>query len=537
MSTPSALRTALLLGFAAVTFFAFNQQAFAADTISAKVYQDTDGNGTVNRVRWTMDENVTACAYEAGDWTVNTASEMNWAITGISCTGSNAFLDITITSDTNETGSVTPPVISYANAGTAGSVTLTSGAMSAKASQTITDAAAPTIVSTTPVSAGVGVSITSDVVIAFSERMDPTFDEGTEFAVSPDPGSFTTTWSGDEMTVTLSFVNMLCGHAYSVTTDEAEIIASTGTVTTLVTTGPQDGDWSFTTGACGSGSSTPATVSSFSYDGAVCSLENTQSFSVTGSNIDAYLASDDQYFSDAEWVSNDIEGSDSFNVTFDDSTSTAYFALRSDTGAVTNVYSFDLTDWSSTCGTSDDSAGSDENSDDGSEDMPSDDTSSDDSSDIVPVAGVNPGDVIHSSTSSAVYYVTSTYTRRVFINEQSYFTWFDSFDGVKEVSASTLSALPLDGSMLPKAGVVLVKIQSSPVVYFLDDSSDEFSPELREIGDEATAIDLFGSNWADYVIDIEPTFFTKFDSGLEVDASEDLGIDVNDMKERESLHD
>lgn len=82
--------------------------------------------------------------------------------------------------------------------------------MTAKSNQTITDAAAPTIVSTTPTSAGVGVSINTDLVIAFSERMDATFDEGTEFAVSPDPGSFTTTWAVDEMTVTLSFANMLC---------------------------------------------------------------------------------------------------------------------------------------------------------------------------------------------------------------------------------------------------------------------------------------------------------------------------------------
>lgn len=304
-------------------------------------------------------------------------------------------------------------------------------------------------------------------------------------------------------------------------------------MTTLVTTGPQDGDWTFATAACGSASSTPASVSSFTYDGVVCSMENSHSFSVTGSNIDAYLASDNQYFTDSEWVSNDIEGSDSFDVTFEDSAESAYFALRSDTGSVTNIYSFSLSDWSDTCVTSDDSSSSDDSEDD----MPTDDSSSEDGSEIVPVSGVAPGDVIHSSTSSAVYYVTSTYTRRVFINEQTYFTWFDSFDAVKEVSASTLSALPLDGSMLPKAGVVLVKIQSSPVVYFLDDSSDEFAPQLREIGDEATAIHLFGSNWADYVIDIEPTFFTKFDSGLEVDAAEDLGIDTNDMKEREELHD
>jgi hypothetical protein len=167
-----------------------------------------------------------------------------------------------------------------------------------------------------------------------------------------------------------------------------------------------------------------------------------------------------------------------------------------------------------------------------------DSTSTDPASDnaIVPIAGVTPGDVVHSSSSSAVYYVTSTYGRRVFINEQTYFTWFDSFDVIKEISAETLTALPLEGNMLPKAHVVLVKIQSSPDVYFLEDADNNLVPELRLIRDEATAINLFGTAWADYVIDIEPTFFTKFETGLDVEQDENLGIAISHMKRRVDLH-
>ncbi len=132
----------------------------AADTIVSSVYLDTNNNGTIDTIRWTLDENVTACAYEAGDWTVNTAGDMTVVITGLTCTGADAILDINVTADANETGLQTSgganPVISYANAVTAGSVTLTSGAMSAKANQATTDGAKPLITSAefTTVTAG-----------------------------------------------------------------------------------------------------------------------------------------------------------------------------------------------------------------------------------------------------------------------------------------------------------------------------------------------------------------------------------------------
>lgn len=134
---------------------------------------------------------------------------------------------------------------------------------------------------------------------------------------------------------------------------------------------------------------------------------------------------------------------------------------------------------------------------------------------------------------TSVYYVTQE-SRRAFISSAVYFTWFDSFDDVVDVQDADLSAWSLSGLMLPKAGVVLVKIQSDSRVYALaENSANEFSPLLRAIPNEETAIALYGGDWADYVIDIEPTFFAKFSQGEQMSSS-DI-VDKSIMKKREDL--
>ena len=133
------------VGFAAVPI----HNALAANTVVSAVYQDTNNDGAVDKIVVTMDENVTACVYEAGDWSVSVAGTIGvTAVTGISCTGSNPILNITVTSGANKTGGVTAPTVAYANVGTAGSVALTSGAMTAK-SISPTDNANPILVSAT----------------------------------------------------------------------------------------------------------------------------------------------------------------------------------------------------------------------------------------------------------------------------------------------------------------------------------------------------------------------------------------------------
>ena len=535
----SVLRVAALIACAAIGFFVLSNSAQAADTLSSSAYIDANGNGTIDNIKLTFDENIDLCTFEAGDWTVNTAGSVTVAITGINaanpesngqgdCNGTDAVIYLSITADANETGGATAPVVSYANAVTAGSLSgVTTAQISAKASATVTDTAAPTVVSTSPASAATGVSVSADIIITFSESMDTGFVENTEFTVSPDPGTFSAAWTVSDTVVTLSFPNMVCGIAYTVATVEAQVVASAGTPTALITTGAQDGDWVFNASTCGGGGTTPAVITSFEYAGPVCGSVDTHSFSVSGTNIDAYITDDNSYFTYGEWTTNNIEGTGTIDATFDSNETWAYLALRSDTGTVTNTYAFELNNWSDTCEEDDDEVVVEEEV---IEDVEDEDS-------VTPVAGVSPGDVISSSTSTAVYYVTETYGRRVFINEAAYFTWFESFDAVIEVSADTLAALPLEGSMLPKAGVVLVKIQSIADVFYLDAGSDDLVPALRLISDENMAISLFGSYWADYVIDIEPTFFTKFETGTAIEADESLSSDVGDMKKRQDLHD
>ncbi|MFH1410040.1 MAG: carboxypeptidase regulatory-like domain-containing protein [Patescibacteria group bacterium] len=108
--------------------------AYAVDTISAAVYQDLNVDGQVDNIRVTFDENVTDCTYEAGDWNVNAGGTIAVsAVTGLTCTGTDAILDIGVTADAGKTGGVTPPTITYtAAAGTADSLVLAGGAATDK---------------------------------------------------------------------------------------------------------------------------------------------------------------------------------------------------------------------------------------------------------------------------------------------------------------------------------------------------------------------------------------------------------------------
>jgi hypothetical protein len=128
--------------------------------------------------------------------------------------------------------------------------------------------------------------------------------------------------------------------------------------------------------------------------------------------------------------------------------------------------------------------------------------------DITPVS---PGDYIKSPFFSTVYYVTEDLTRRPFLNEATYFTWQDSFDGIKAVTDATLTTMTLAGPILPKPGVRLVKIESDARVFeVIENPDDYYRPILRWIPSEIAAIERFGTNWAKNVMDLPVTIFTRF---------------------------
>jgi hypothetical protein len=146
------------------------------------------------------------------------------------------------------------------------------------------------------------------------------------------------------------------------------------------------------------------------------------------------------------------------------------------------------------------------------------------------VSAVEEGMWIKSAYSNTVYYIDADLVRHPVPNAQTFYTYEDSFDVVEVVTGATMPTLTLGSPMLPKEGVVLVKIQSDPKVYWIDEGN-----VLRWIHSEEIAIALFGEEWADYVIDIEPTYMNKFSVGEDVDEVDDIIVDIDAMIKREDL--
>jgi len=151
------------------------------------------------------------------------------------------------------------------------------------------------------------------------------------------------------------------------------------------------------------------------------------------------------------------------------------------------------------------------------------------SENVSPIAA---GDFVRSPSFSTVYYITHDFQRRPFLNAPTYFT-HATFDQIKLVTDATLPLLPLASPMLPKHGVVLVKIESDPHTYAVDPPGADGKPILRYIPSESEAIRVFGLTWADYVLDVPVTAWRLFAVGPDLAHHELLPTDS--LKTRDSL--
>jgi hypothetical protein len=150
--------------------------------------------------------------------------------------------------------------------------------------------------------------------------------------------------------------------------------------------------------------------------------------------------------------------------------------------------------------------------------------------DITPVAA---GSFIRSPGFETVYYVDGAGSRHPLWDRQTFFTWKDSWNDVDWVTDATLPTLSFGNALPPKPGVVLIKVQSDPNVYAVENGDDPWRPVLREIPSEAIAAALYGSAWADYVIDVEPTLFSHYAKGEPMEA--DTAVDREALRTRDSL--
>lgn len=148
----------------------------------------------------------------------------------------------------------------------------------------------------------------------------------------------------------------------------------------------------------------------------------------------------------------------------------------------------------------------------------------------VPVTLLPAGSFMKASSWNTVYYIDTTGARRPFLDAQTFFTYATSFAVVMDVEDSYLANYPIGEPMLPKAGAVLVKIQSVNKVYILGDNG-----ELHWITSEALANALYGSDWASYVIDVPPTAWSHFTVGSDITTTADWSVDSSLLLRRDEL--
>jgi len=119
----------------------------------------------------------------------------------------------------------------------------------------------------------------------------------------------------------------------------------------------------------------------------------------------------------------------------------------------------------------------------------------------------------------AVYFYASDGKRHAFPNDKVFFTWFDNFDGVKEVSASFMSSLTLGKNVTYHPGTKMVKFQTVPTVYAVSKKG-----ELRAITSEQIATELYGATWNKQIDDISDAFVGNYTFGAKINSTSDYDV-------------
>lgn len=115
---------------------------------------------------------------------------------------------------------------------------------------------------------------------------------------------------------------------------------------------------------------------------------------------------------------------------------------------------------------------------------------------------------------STVYYIGLDAKRHPFPNRTVYMSWYQDFSEVRNIDLATLSSIPLGAPILVRPGTHLVKIVSDPKTYYVEPGYS-----LRWIKDEQTARLLAGPDWARNVVDVDPSLFTIYSMGTDIDSA------------------
>ena len=136
---------------------------------------------------------------------------------------------------------------------------------------------------------------------------------------------------------------------------------------------------------------------------------------------------------------------------------------------------------------------------------------------VTPISQVQSGSLIRGTTFAAVYYLGRDGFRYVFPNDKTYFTWYANFDSVKFVSDADLAKIQIGGNVTYRPGSRMVKINSDPKVYAVDENG-----ALRWMMTEEIAIGTYGASWNTMIDDVPDAFFGNYRAGSNVESAADF---------------
>ncbi len=118
------------------------------------------------------------------------------------------------------------------------------------------------------------------------------------------------------------------------------------------------------------------------------------------------------------------------------------------------------------------------------------------------------GQLVKSSSNSAVYVLGSDGKRHAFPNEAIFYTWYADFESVSTIDEATLASYKLGKNVPVRPGTYLVKLTTDPKTYAVEPGG-----VLRWVTSESVATELYGADWAHRVLDLSDTMWPNYTVG------------------------
>lgn len=109
-----------------------------------------------------------------------------------------------------------------------------------------------------------------------------------------------------------------------------------------------------------------------------------------------------------------------------------------------------------------------------------------------------------------------------------FFTWYTSFDSVREVPLESLTSYGLGTNVTYRAGVRMVKFTTDPKVYAVARGG-----VLRWVKTEDLARTYYGTEWNKKIDDIADGFYSNYTFGMEIDSVDDYNPEAEFLNSKE----